>query len=359
MGSKSSGKNIIFRFDYGGQIGRGHLSRCLSLAKAFKEAGREPIFVIRKRPSIAEDKLPFRTIWLEEASDVVSADISCWIVESVESEASEMLNILEPESIVILDHYSLGFSWQQMLISKGHKLILFQDVFSERFEADILINYNFNAEELYSPAFTKARNTRFLLGPQYAPLESVYKKEHSISFQVNSKVEIIGIYLGGVEKKHLETLAGVILGIEYFSNKEIHWVVSSEDEENTLRTTLGFRNLQIHIRIPNLATFYEKAQLFIGTCGVSLIERACLGMWQINFIAADNQKDIANYIEQSRLGFVLGDIRSMNKGEIISKLTNALNLEDENKMEPIQKCFSLVDGDGTSRILKTFFEVGL
>ena len=44
-------QNVVFRCDASHLIGTGHLKRCISLARAFKERGFTSIFVCRNRPT--------------------------------------------------------------------------------------------------------------------------------------------------------------------------------------------------------------------------------------------------------------------------------------------------------------------
>lgn len=351
MNSLNNKPQIYFRVDYGGLIGRGHLSRCLALADVFKEKGFNPILIIRKRPSIANDELPFKILWLSEIPDVTSIDVGSWRVGTPESEASEMLNVIEADSIIILDHYALGFSFQKIVRSKKHKIVLFQDTFNKNFDADVLINYNVGTEKDYKNIIN-SYSTKFLIGPRYAPLNLNYAKEHMLRFNVETKVEIVGVYLGGIEAKYLERVARAIVKIDYFTDKKLEWVVNSNNEKNILSKILNESKTEIHVRLPSLINLYKRVQLFIGACGVSFLERACVGILQFNFLVADNQKNIADSIVRNQLGIVLGDLRNTKEDEILLNFQEALRFSPHESFLQVNNIFSMVDGLGASRIVE-------
>lgn len=301
MNSLNDNKNIYFRVDFGGLIGRGHLSRTLSLAEIFKENGYNPIFLVRKRPSIEQEELPFETVWLNRAPDVVSTKTETWSVGTMNNEASEVLEVVKKNSIIILDHYGLGIEFQRALKVGGQRVVMFQDVFNEQFEADILINYNLTARDLYSESFKKSRKTKFVLGPKYTPLNLAYAHENVMQFSDLTVVQSVGIYLGGVTEKQLEIVARLVSGSNYFLGKKIEWVVNSENEKDLLLRKLENVRAEIFVRLPEMRNLYKRVQLFIGTCGVAFLERACMGLWQINFVVADNQKSLGEYLLNNKI----------------------------------------------------------
>lgn len=350
MNFSSDNKNIYFRVDFGGLIGRGHLSRCIALAEVFKSKNYNPIFVIRKRPSTENVKLSFETIWLSKTEDVSSVQAENWRVGSPESEAKEMLEVIKADSTVVLDHYALDISFQKIIKEKNHKIILFQDTYNKEFKADVLINYNIGAEKKYQ-SLGGLQSTVLLLGPQYAPLNLDYSRKHALRFVQNSNISTIGIYLGGVEKEQLKKVASAITKVDYFFDKKIEWVVNSEEERNFLASILTNLKYEIHVRLPGLIDLYERSQLFIGACGVSFLERACIGISQFNFLVADNQKDIAENIISNQLGSTLGDLRFSDEKQIILNLQKALIISSDQNEKMVKSSFLLVDGLGAIRIV--------
>jgi UDP-2,4-diacetamido-2,4,6-trideoxy-beta-L-altropyranose hydrolase len=336
-------ERVFFRVDFGGLIGWGHLSRCLAVASTLAEKGKRPVFIIRKRPS-ALGNIPFPVIWLPETLDVSSQDVSTWRLGSESDEAKQILEHLPEKSSLILDHYALGLKWQKILRENGHHLIIFQDKVDPQVSADILINYHIHAPSLYSSK--EFQGIKLLLGPSFAPLKTVFQNYHEI--KVSHEVKLIGLYLGGETLESIRKIATALKNLDFCRNIHLEWVVNSQEEEAAIDSI--FQGIKIHIRMPDLLELYKRSDLFIGALGVAFLERACMGMWQMNFVTADNQTEIAEYIEKENLGVVLGDLRLMTSEEIIDAVTRAWKLPLEKKESMITSVFQKVDGHGAHAI---------
>lgn len=355
MNSSSNTPKIYFRLDCGGMIGFGHLSRCLSVADEFSKLGYKPVFVIRKRPSLHELSLRHDVIWLEENSDVLSSDVDTWKVNSEVNEALEFVNATEDGSIVIVDHYSLNKIWQRHLLNLDYRVIIFQDVYNEEFEADVLINYNIGSNDLYKNLDTKI-NTTFLLSPAYAPLEKKYSENHRFHLNTESQVKSVGIYLGGIGNEHIEKVAQSISEHSYFKNKTIEWVVNNNEEKALVEKNI-VNGVVVQGRISSLIDVYLRTQLFIGACGLSFLERSSLGIWHMNFVVADNQNAIGNYIHYNNLGFIAGDLRSQTYEGLLKNWDDLLLITKEKIKNTTENVFKLVDGLGAQRIAFKVLEV--
>lgn len=355
MNSLNNSRKIYFRLDCGGLIGYGHLSRCLSVAEEFSKNLIEPVFIIRKRPSLKELKIPFQILWLDEASDVNSLDPNYWRVGSEQNELEEILPHLSPNATMVLDHYGLGHWWQKNIRLQNHKLVLFQDIFNPDYEADMIINYTVGAEDSSYPLTTHVN----MLGPQYTPLSQQYGKMHRLRFKKNTDVKIIGIYLGGIKSDYVKLLAEAMNDYKYFNDKQIEWIVNTEAEKELIFKFYTASNLKLHVRLPSLIDLYERTHLFIGTCGVSSLERACMGLWQLNFSVADNQSANVRALVENKLGFFLGDIRTHSVRSIQNALDECLKVNEEEKFQRTEKLFKLIDGNGAAAIADSIIKEGL
>lgn len=352
MNSSSDNKYIYFRVDFGGLIGRGHLSRCLSLAEVFSSNGYYPIFIIRKRPSIENEILPFNILWLTKAPDVTSANTDSWSVGTPESEARELLEVVDENSLIVLDHYGLGLSFQKKLEGKKHTIVLFQDIFNEDFVANILINYNLNAGDIYTESFKKSRNTKFIIGAKYTPLSSVYASECAIRFQESMIISSVGVYLGGVNLKDLEAIARLIKNSTFFINKKIEWVVNSEQEKLFLEKFLVNLDIVLHVRLPSMIALYKRVQLFIGTCGVAFLERACMGIWQMNFIVANNQKPLGTYLLNKNLAKNIVNLLECTEESARDIFETNLNEPAQSVKNSIHNLNQLINANGAHEIYR-------
>jgi spore coat polysaccharide biosynthesis predicted glycosyltransferase SpsG len=339
--------NIYFRLDFGGFIGKGHLSRCTHLAHAFFSSGYKPIFVIRKRPHCEATQLSYPVIWLENSDQIISTDIHSWKVGSEESEAMEFTSQVPKNSLVVLDHYALGQTWQDHVTTLDYTIILIEDQPKLHPNPNFFVlNYNLGAEQSYQ----NRDQNRFLLGSSFAPLASVYHRFHQWN-SITSPPKKLLIYLGGIETSLIYKLAKAIAETNIFMNLEITWIVSRDDEALLIKEILSNHPIRILKNLPSLAEEYLKVDLVIGACGVSFLERAALGKWQLVFVVADNQLDIALNIQKLNLGFLLGDLRTLSIRDVSSKLVDHLEISMDHINRVTENLFHLVDGKGCDRIV--------
>lgn len=170
---------ILFRVDFGSQIGLGHLSRAVSLAKALLSMGHEPIFAIRPD----EFAGPYRAPSMIDGMPVVlmtptwsrrTSNPATWLGSSEELDAAETLEIAEKLSVdmLVIDHYGIGNSWVRSW-RKFAPMMQISDSAALQ-NVDIVLDYGFDANpakhalalESGAKAFLGAKHA--LLSPDYA-----------------------------------------------------------------------------------------------------------------------------------------------------------------------------------------------
>jgi len=348
--SSSQNKIIYFRFDFGGFIGMGHLSRCTTIAEGFLAHGYRPVFIIRKRPSVTNVTIPFEVIWLDESPDVPSVEVETWKSGAENDELYDFLNVVRSPSLVILDHYALRMDWQSGVKNAGHRLVLIQDLVSTNFNADAVVNYTINSETFFNRLTNQS--TQFLAGSDYTPVNSVFTSRRFMHFIEGRPLNNVGIYMGGVRPQYLELLAMALSKSQLIQSKKIDWVVNSIEEKKIITEASDLSSLTIHLRMPSLITLYENSHFFIGACGVASFERAYLGILQGTFSIAENQNDTVQGMKSRDFGFYLGDIRKLTQDEIMSSIESVLNSSEKLKFSKTKKFFDAIDGLGVSRIVK-------
>ena len=136
---------IVFRVDSSGEIGSGHLSRCMNLAEELRLRGSDVSFVCRDLEgsgiSSLEEKL-FRTILLPRLAGVVTQDVDA-------SEFIESLAGARPDWVV-LDNYSLGSEWESTVRPFVEKIAVIEDLAGRRHDCDLLIDQNYSDRTLPS-----------------------------------------------------------------------------------------------------------------------------------------------------------------------------------------------------------------
>jgi len=109
------------------------------------------------------------------------------------------------------------------------------------------------------------------------------------------------------------------------------------------------KHFTYHEQIDNIADLMLSSDLSIGSSGSTTWERCSLGLPAIVSISSNDQRDIANSLSQKKCIINLGDVKKLKESSYINVITN-LKKNDLRNMS--KNSMSLVDGNGTQRILK-------
>ncbi|AUN96820.1 hypothetical protein C0V70_01610 [Bacteriovorax stolpii] len=332
---------IYFRLDCGGVIGFGHLSRCLSIAGQFKENGFQVSFIIRKRPSLKNFTSPFPIIWLDEIQDAPSQEVSSWINQSESSEALEVKKLNLANGIIFVDHYGLNEEWCKSLKASGQYLVKMRDYGKEDYGCDLIVDYRYS---------DSVQGPKVLSGLKYIPLNHEIRK-HTPKRQASSEINSVGVYIGGVGVESYKRLLKILGNVPGVSKASIEWIVPNENYQRELQNEVTSLAVSFLLPRADLFEFYLQSDLFIGASGVSFFERAYLGVPQLNFIVADNQKSFAEVLTKLDLMCLLGEIKEDSMETLTKKMTFFLG-DFEKVATAAQKGRELIGADGAANICR-------
>ena len=119
---------FVFRVDVSSKMGSGHIMRCMTLAEKLREIGASISFICRAHKGnlnhlvlnrgfqILELKAPFKSKVIDK-SNVIKDDYSDWLGVSIDQDVHETIMAIgsEKPDWLIVDHYSLDFSWEKQV----------------------------------------------------------------------------------------------------------------------------------------------------------------------------------------------------------------------------------------------------
>ncbi|MCK6595099.1 MAG: hypothetical protein L6Q33_07865 [Bacteriovoracaceae bacterium] len=308
----SKNKKIYFRLDAGGIIGFGHYYRCYSIAIELEKIGVEPIFVIRKRPSLEKFQSKFKILWLPLIEDAKSEKVQGWINRSIDTEIEELIQLVLESKIVFIDHYGLDFAFHERLKKLNKFVVGFKDY--DNFQAD------YSLEVDYRPKIVEFKKFK-LQGLRYLPLNSKIQDYKAHKNNIKTIPKKIGVYLGGIKEEF------VLKACDLFLKSKISFTRFKED----------------------IFSYYQECELFIGAFGLSFFERGYLEVSQMNFVIAENQESFAELVISKELGVSLGNLINLGLDQLIENLNN--NLVEKNRLKNIASNLVLkIDEHGASRI---------
>lgn len=317
---------IIFRTNFGKDIGFGHLYRSLSLAYATnKITHAEILFILNEKTELLRD---FSVILSEKFDDD--------------------LNIIDDYNpdVIVFDSYLASKDYLLQLRDKA-MLVMFDDnnnIYGE-IPSHILINGNIYAKTLkYRSLFG---DTKFLLGPKYLVMKPEYWSDIP---DRDTEGEGILITTGGADfhrlmpefmkaLKDLDVRKRVIIG-PAFEKEEIKQIEDLKDNGYDL------------IYKPfSLKKYIQISKIVITAAGSTIYEVLTLHRFPVMYVLADNQKKIAQALE--RYGIVnLGWYGRINWKGLEGLIKNLLHSQSIDKT-----VYTLFDGKGALRVAEEILKV--
>lgn len=339
---------ILIRADANREIGTGHLMRCLSIAEQLNK--EEIVFLVADEygKEIVE-KRGF-------ASLVLYTDY-----KDMENEISMIaqLTCQLPVEMILIDSYYITRNYISE-VSELTSVTIIEDVLSEVYPANNILNYNIYAkEDAYRKKYEEEeidRKPRFLLGAKYAPLREQFL---NVNYQIKDKVSSILITNGGADPLNLtvKTLEELI-AVEEFEDYTYH-VVSGVFNPNieTLRKMKKERkNIIIHENISNMAELMKTCDIAISAAGSTMYELSAVGIPTITYAFVENQDQIANEFAKEKLALYAGDSKTKleERVSLIKKKVEILVCEPQIRKDMHQALIKKVDGLGAKRIAELF-----
>lgn len=320
---------VFIRADGNSQIGLGHLVRCIALANMLKE-NFEIIFVCRDIPN--DTKLAI------EKDNMV--------VKTIEDE-KDLLNMIEPGNLVVLDSYKFDIEYQKNIKEKNAALVCIDDLHDKEFEADLIINH---APGISPQKYKAEIYTKFALGTDYAMLRPEFIEQAKQERKIEN-IEMVFICFGGGDAKNFtEKALKSVLSFDSF--KKIIVVTGSGylHEGSLKKLTDTDSRIEYHnsVSADKMCKLMSLSDLAIVPSSGILLEALACGCKIISGMTADNQKYVySNYLNEK---FFI-DAKNFSNESLNSAIKLSLNDGQTAKKR--------IDGKSKERLLKLFQQLVL
>ena len=328
---------IAFRADSSLQIGIGHVMRCLTLAEALKAQGAECWFYCREFQgnlieSIRGKGFPVHAVSNGTTSDAGEAgralllSHAAWLGATQMEDAAECAPLLaawQPDWLIV-DHYALDARWEKALKPCCRRLMVIDDLADREHHCDLLLDQTFGRNAtIYAPRVPA--DCKLLCGSQYAMLRPEFAalRAYSIQRRINPQLRQLLITMGGVDKgnatgKVLTALQSceppADCRITVVMGPSAPWLAEVQQRAEQLPWATDVR-----VDVSDMAQLMADSDLAIGAAGATSWERCCLGLPTVMVVLADNQRTVAQSLEQ------VGAARVLNgPGQIHERLPRLL-----------------------------------
>ncbi|MDD3896381.1 MAG: UDP-2,4-diacetamido-2,4,6-trideoxy-beta-L-altropyranose hydrolase [Candidatus Peribacteraceae bacterium] len=331
-------ENLVIRTDAGTQIGAGHAMRCLALAQEWKAGSGMVEFLSKTLPDTIRKRI-------EEEGCTVRALSAEPYTEEDAVETAACATKTNAQWIVV-DGYDFSASYQQSIKQNGHKLLFIDDYgHAEHYCADIVLNQNvYASEELYE---SREPETKLLLGTTFALLRKEFAQE-TAEKEIAPAARKILVTLGGSDPENVT--AKVIEAITSVKGLAATIVVGGVNPNiQRIQTDGDARGMEIIVDATNMKRLMEWADIAISGGGTTCYELACVGLPALSIVLADNQRAVAEGMEESDAAVNLGWHADVSPKEISDALRKLLT-DQVKRTTMSQAGKSLVDGHGAARV---------
>lgn len=322
--------NVAIRVDGHDEIGRGHLSRCLALAKEFKKKGTVVDFFIWK-----DDRA---ISFIKEQGFNVTR-----LANKVCSE--ELLNSFSNNKfdIFISDIDILDKKYFENIRTEVYYLVQLDIHRDLTLPVDLLINGGIYAPVLQEEA--KKNKLNVLLGAEFNLLREEFR--HTADKLVNSRVKHVLISLGASDVHKLsKKVMNAVLSIS--PDIHVHLVIGS-DSHPLLHEQLDLSRVTLHEMIKDIKSLMTMADIAITSGGVTLYELSAIGTPSYVIIQAENQKlQTKTFFDQKAIiGYQSAE--TFSEAIMVQDIKKVLS-NVEARQQISYKMRKIVDGKGSQRV---------
>lgn len=291
-------------------------------------------------------------VWqLQGGSVRFVGDMTESVLSKLKKEGMEVSEppVLEPDhdfSWIILDGYHFDYKYQCELKEKGFRVIVIDDYSHlNKYEADIIVNQGGN-ESMY------AVDANLLCGSRYALIRRQFWPWRESRRTPQLDTNRVLVTLGGADPDNFTKTVIDALGLV---EKEFRCTVivgGSNPHRASVAAAAERIDVPVDLRldVENMASLMAEHDLAVSGGGSTCWELAFMGVPNVIIVLADNQRKIADRLEEEGTAVNLGWHEAVEKEEIADQIETLLR-NDEQRIRMARKGQELVDGWGANRIV--------
>ncbi|HOM01302.1 MAG TPA: UDP-2,4-diacetamido-2,4,6-trideoxy-beta-L-altropyranose hydrolase [Acetivibrio sp.] len=352
--------DIGIRVDGSSNIGMGHIMRCLSLAKGFRNAGANVFFLSRFEQGISKIRQDeFEVVEMPHENSRHLEGFFYGDASELEEDSEEIIRKIKAFNldVLIIDSYNVNREFFLKLKPHVKKLCYIDDVNKFVYPVDVLINGNVTATAFN---YTKYSNDELmLLGLKYNLIRDEFKDLPERI--INRNVREMMITTGGADPFNLSLrLASIILSDEEFKDIGINIVVGSgfTNVESLKELARKSSNVILHENVLRMSEIMLKSDVAISAGGSTLYELCACGTPALAIVIADNQREMVDMLSSQGYIINLGWHGELSNMEILQKI-KLLCKDYEKRVSISRKMQRLVDGEGVRRVVEEIMKVSL
>ncbi|MDD1752006.1 MAG: UDP-2,4-diacetamido-2,4,6-trideoxy-beta-L-altropyranose hydrolase [Methanotrichaceae archaeon] len=315
----------------------------MALAQAWKKGQRDIVFLMAMEAKDIELRLE------SEGITVLHLNVEPGSIEDA-NRVSELAVKLKA-AFVVLDGYSFGSKYQEIIKGAGLRLLFIDDYgHAGQYCADLVLNQNAYASDSYYK--NRDPGTRLLLGSSYTLLRKEFWPWRDWRRDLPCKAQKIIVTMGGSDQdnvtlkviealKRLESVESII--VVGGGNRHCQELESaSEGSESPMELLKNVADM------PKLMAW---ADLALCSGGTTCWELAYMGLPSLTIVLSANQFRVAEFLDQAGISVNLGWHEELSTSAISSAVLRLL-IDKETRDYMAIRGRRLVDGIGVKRVVE-------
>lgn len=333
--------NIFIRVDAHFKIGIGHIYRCLKLT-SYIDNINTITFICKKYKNLQNKKKEFvnniykkieknfKIKFIEiENDDSIKMDMNTWFGENYMLDANKTIENLNDCDILIVDHYSVDYRWENIVKKYTKKLIIIEDFIGRKHNCDLIINGLVNDTLVYKNLVNK--DCKLLLGNEYLIIGNHFFNQ-DIKLREKNR---ISVFISGSDITN-ETCK-IIKSLKIINkNKKYIFDIIVGGLNTNYKTILKLCKedyFLIHYNIDNIWEILNRSYISIGALGQSLLERIALKIPSIMISLSENQLLVSKNLLSSGCFRYIGSI-PLNYDNLLNEIISI----EKNYIKYVENC---------------------
>lgn len=342
---------VLIRADASPTIGSGHIARCLTLARVFREQGAHVAFACRQLLGHRLQALASEGFETFSLPDFYPGEDPQQAIESLlpwqaDIEALEQALADQPAfDWIIVDHYGLDHHWQTAVRRLAPRIMAVDDLATRIYSVDLLLNQNLSGTQTAYEGLLP-EHCRTLLGPRYALLRDEFRCG---AIDIKPKVKRVLVNFGGFDAAMQTHHA--MLALTDYNELEVDFVAGADNSAwaRMQRMAVSRPQWRLHRFVNDFHRLMMQADLFIGAGGGTSWERSAMGLPTICIAVSNNQQANSEVMATFGAHIYLGTREEVT----VKQLRQAIGFVVDNqglRQSLAQHSRRLVDGLGVSRV---------
>jgi len=342
---------IAFRVDASAEIGRGHFSRCLVLAKKLRAKGVDVCFLSSildqsSKNRLHQEGIVYRILDNEsKGACLTHSPTGCFGPDNYDwkRDAYNTLQAIKSRrdvSWIVVDSYALDARWHSYIRKEVNRIFVIDDLANRPLCADVIIDPAPTAiKKKYE--FLNQRKGFVATGLKYALLKPEFRNSRPLQPSSRNRYRIHACLGGGSSYKSMPQLCHRLLAINSLITVSAVIPTQISGFESDERITISIDPVSV-------ASTMKNCDVAIGSPGTMLWERFCIGLPTACFAISMNQEPILKLLQAEGWILDLGNLRDF-KNEGIKRFKTWLE-DDTTRAKTRNSLMKAVDGYGAERL---------